>query len=192
MSDLPRVLLLGDSIRHGYQPWVAKLLGGKAEVIGPIENCQCSYYTLLSLDRWIEEVGKPDIVHWNNGIHDSGHHFARCPAQIPFDMYRANLGFILDKLTALTDKIIWATITPVHPDKPFIDTEFSWRNEEIDKYNAVARELMESRGVQINDLGALVRSGGPKFFSEDQLHLSDAGQKACATAVAGSVGTNIE
>ncbi len=34
MSDFPRVLLLGDSIRQSYQPWVARLLGGEAEVIG--------------------------------------------------------------------------------------------------------------------------------------------------------------
>ena len=95
-------------------------------------------------------LGKPDIVHWNNGIHDSGHNPARSPIQIPIDVYRTNLESILDRLTALTLNVIWATITPVHPDRPFRDTEWAWRNEEIDQYNEVARTLIESRGVLIN------------------------------------------
>ena len=187
MSDIPSVLLLGDSIRMSYQPHVARLLDGTAKVVGPADNCQYSLYTLSSLNRWIGELGQPDIVHWNNGIHDSGHNPARSPVQIPIDMYRANLEFILDQLTALTPNIIWATITPVHPDRPFRDTEWSWRNEEIDQYNDVARELMESMGVRINDLHALVWSNVSGFLSEDQLHLSATGQEACARAVASAV-----
>lgn len=186
---MPRVLLLGDSIRMSYQPHVAHLLDGRAEVVGPADNCQYSLYTLSSLDRWLEDLGKPDIVHWNNGIHDSGHNPARSPVQIPVDMYRANLEFILNRLTSLTPKVIWATITPVHPDRPFCVTEWSWRNEEINHYNDVARDLMESRGVPINDLHTLVRDNVSEFLSEDQLHLSEAGQEACAEAVANRVST---
>jgi len=172
-----------------YQPHVVRLLDGRAEVVGPADNCQYSLYTLSSLDRWIGELGTPDIVHWNNGIHDSGHNPARSPVQIPIDMYRANLDFILKRLTALTPKVIWATTTPVHPDRPFRDTEWSWHNEEIDQYNGVARELMESQGVPINDLHALVWAHPSEFLSEDQLHLSEVGQEACTQAVADCIST---
>ena len=37
-AELPKVLLLGDSIREGYAPLVAKKLAGRAEVISPKEN----------------------------------------------------------------------------------------------------------------------------------------------------------
>ena len=191
MSDTPKVLLLGDSIRMSYQPHVARLLDGKAEVVGPEDNCQYSLYTLSSLHRWIGTLGQPDMVHWNNGIHDSGHNPERSPVQIPIDMYRANLEFILSQLTALTPNVIWATTTPVHPDRPFLDTEWSWRNEEIDRYNAVARELMESHGLPINDLHALVWANVSEFLREDQLHLSEAGQKACGQAVADCVSMRV-
>ena len=184
MPDIPRVLLLGDSIRMSYQPHVAKLLDGKADVVGPADNCQYSLYTLSSLDRWIGELGKPDIVHWNNGIHDSGHNPARSPVQIPIDMYRANLEFILNRLIALTPRVVWATITPVHPDRLFIKTEWAWRNEEIDQYNKVASGLMTSRGIPVNDLHTLVWNNVSGLLSEDQLHLSEDGQNACADAVA--------
>ena len=187
MSKTPRVILLGDSIRASYQSHVARLLNGRAEVVGPKDNCQYSLYTLSSLNRWINDLGRPAIVHWDNGIHDCGHNPDRSPVQIPIDMYRSNLEFILNQLTSLTPNVIWATITPVHPDRPFRDTVWSWRNEEIDQYNAVARELMESRGVPINDLHNLVSSNYSGFLSQDQLHLSEAGQKTCAQAVTSAV-----
>lgn len=189
MPKLPKVLLLGDSIRMSYQPHVARLLSDRAEVVGPADNCQYSLYTLSSLDGWITALGKPDIVHWNNGIHDSGHNPARSPIQIPIDVYRTNLESILDRLTALTPNVIWATITPVHPDRPFRETEWAWRNEEIDQYNEVARTLIESRGVLINDLHTLVWNNVSEFLSEDQLHLSDSGQEVCARAVVDCVAT---
>ena len=189
MLKLPKVLLLGDSIRMSYQPHVARLLSDRAEVVGPADNCQYSLYTLSSLDGWITALGKPDIVHWNNGIHDSGHNPARSPIQIPIDVYRTNLESILDGLTALTPNVIWATITPVHPDRPFRDTEWAWRNEEIDQYNEVARTLIESRGVLINDLHTLVWNNVSEFLSEDQLHLSESGQEVCARAVVDCVAT---
>ena len=192
MPDVPKVLLLGDSIRMSYQPHVGALLDGKAKVVGPADNCQYSLYTLSSLDRWIEALGEPDIIHWNNGIHDSGHNPARSPVQIPIDMYRANLEFILAQLTALTPKVIWATITPVHPERPFLNTEWAWRNEEIDQYNNVARELMTNKGIPINDLHTRIWDNLGEFLSEDHLHLSEAGQKACARAVAESVSLLLE
>ena len=192
MPDTPKVLLLGDSIRMSYQPLVARLLDGRAQVVGPSDNCQYSLFTLSSLGRWIGELGQPDIVHWNNGIHDAGHNPARNPVQIPIDMYSANLEFILDILVAWTPKVIWATSTPVHPDRPFRDTEWSWRNEEIDRYNDAALQLMDSRGVPINDLHALVWANMPEFLSQDQLHLSEAGEKACAQAAVDSVSILLE
>ena len=95
--------------------------------------------------------------------------------------------FILARLTTLTPKVIWATTTPVHPDRPFRNTEWAWRNEEIDQYNNVARELMTSRGIPINDLHMLVWSNGSEFLSEDPLQLSEVGQEACARAVVESI-----
>ena len=184
MPDLPRVLLLGDSIRMSYQPHVKSLLLDKAEVVGPEDNCQYSLYTLSSLNRWIEKLGKPDVVHWNNGIHDSGHNPGRSPVQIPIDTYGANLAFILDQLIVMTPKVIWASTTPVDPARLFNETEWSWRNEEIDRYNNVAKTLMERREVPINDLHVLVWANMDEYLADDLLHLSELGQRACAKAVA--------
>ena len=187
MADPPRVLLLGDSIRMSYQPLVTRILDGKATVVGPADNCQFSLYTLSSLDRWLGELGQPDVVHWNNGIHDAGHNPNRSPVQIPLDVYRENLEFILRRLRALTPHVIWAASTPVHPQRPFTDDQWSWRNGEIDRYNAAAAEVMQANAVPTNDLHRLVWANVDDYLAEDQLHLSAAGQEACADAVAAAV-----
>ena len=183
MGTTPRVLLLGDSIRMSYQPRVTELLSGRAEVVGPAENCQFSAFTLEALDRWLAEIGQPDIVHWNNGLHDVGHNPDRSPVQYPLDAYLANLRAILARLRDTEAAVIWATMTPVHPNRPFVTTEWWWRNEEIDAYNAAARELMCTEGVPVNDLHAIVASDCNQYLAADMLHLSEAGVHRCAAAV---------
>jgi len=183
----PKVLLLGDSIRMSYQPIVAELLVDEAEVVGPAENCQFSLYTLSALQRWLAELGNPDIVHWNNGIHDAGHNPNRRPIQIPLDVYAGNIELILKSLQATNAQVIWGTITPVHPERPFRDDEWAWRNEEIGRYNDAALAIMAEQGVPVNDLHAVVSSDVGRYLAEDMLHLSEEGQHACAEAVAGAV-----
>ena len=187
MKHTPKVLLLGDSIRMSYQPIVANALQGFADVVGPEENCQYSLYTLASLERWLDQLGNPDIVHWNNGIHDVGHNPARSPLQIPIEMYRLILEFILQRLQGTGAQIIWATSTPVHPERPFVNDQWSWRNEEIEQYNSVALDLMKNRGIPVNDLHSIVMSDVDGNLSEDQLHLSEIGKANCADAVVASI-----
>jgi len=184
----PKVLLLGDSIRMSYQPIVVKKLETRAEVVGPGENCQYSQYTLCSLDRWIKQFGKPDIVHWNNGLHDVGHNFNRKPAQVPLETYVANLELIIERLKALTSRIVWASSTPVQPDEQAKVTSWTFRNDEIVRYNQAAVALMRKQAVPVNDLHAVVCAHRREYFSADQVHLNAAGREACADAIVKAVG----
>ena len=185
--SLPKVLLLGDSIRMSYQPVVAELLADRAQVVGPAENCQFSLYTLSALDRWVRELGQADIVHWNNGIHDAGHNPARTPLQIPLDAYRAHIDLIAGRLLALTPHVVWATSTPVHPQRPFRDDTWSWRNGELEQYNRAALEVAARHSLPVNHLHALVWSNVDAYLADDQLHLSPEGIDQCAGAVVAAV-----
>jgi len=184
---MKRVMLLGDSIRMSYQAPVARRLADEAEVWGPEENCQYSLYTLSALPRWLGQFQEPAVVHWNNGIHDVGHNPHRAPVQMPLEVYRANVGHILDVLLPTRARVVWATMTPVHPQRPFRPDQWSWRNGEIDAYNAAALEVVTARGIPVNDLHGLVQADPDGLLSEDQLHLSEAGVEACADAVAAAV-----
>jgi len=187
MGDLPRVLLLGDSIRLSYQEEVARLLEERAMVVGPEENCQFSAHTLANLERWLDELGTPRIVHWNNGLHDVGHNPARTPVQYSLQVYLANLEAILGALRKTGVKVIWATTTPVHPDRLFDPSSWSWRNSEIDCHNEAALSLMRAGGVPVNDLHAIVGADPDALLCDDGLHLSQEGVERCARAVATAV-----
>jgi lysophospholipase L1-like esterase len=188
--SLPKVLLLGDSIRMSYQPLVADRLAGKAEVVGPAVNGQFSLHTLASLGHWFETLGTPDVVHWNNGIHDAGHNAMRSPRQIPLDDYVGNLGHIIQRIHEnRTKHLIFATSTPPHPDKPFDpDTpNWSWKHGDIERYNAAAVEVMSKHNVPVNDLYRIVAADPDRMLDADQLHLSDEGKARCADAVVQAV-----
>ncbi|MDP7741669.1 MAG: SGNH/GDSL hydrolase family protein [Lentisphaeria bacterium] len=183
MHSRPRVLLLGDSIRSSYQPLVAKLMADRADVVGPDENGRFAAHTHSRLAGWLAELGRPDIVHWNNGLWDCGHWWEREPEQIPLDQYVATLRRILDDLRALTQSIIWATTTPIHEDRIAGQYGFDYTNKEIDTYNAAALAVMTAEGVAVNDLHAVISADVGENLGEDLLHLSERGQQRCAAAV---------
>src|SRR5512135_3262286 len=68
-AQLPKVVLVGDSIRLGYAPIVARLLSGKATVVSVEANGGDSANVLRNLEEWVVKE-KPDIVHLNAGLHD--------------------------------------------------------------------------------------------------------------------------
>src|SRR5437763_10538543 len=67
--ELPKVVLVGDSIRLGYAPLVAKRLSGKARVVSVEANGGDSANVLAHLDEWVIRE-KPAVVHLNCGLHD--------------------------------------------------------------------------------------------------------------------------
>jgi hypothetical protein len=185
-KPLPRIALLGDSIRMSYQPKVGELLAGRAEVMGPTDNCRFALYTVERAPEWFAGFGKVDAVHWNNGLWDCGFYAYRGPKQFSLEDYITNLRTMLAALRkthAPGAKIIWATCTPQHPARPFRPETYSWRCEDIRRYNAAAAELMLGEGVQINDLHAVISSNCDGMLSADQIHLSPDGVDACARAV---------
>ncbi|MBN1518235.1 SGNH/GDSL hydrolase family protein [Candidatus Sumerlaeota bacterium] len=180
------VMCLGDSIRQFYQPYATVELGDDAYVIGPWDNCQYALYTLSTLDIWIKETATPQIVHWNNGLHDLGHNPNRSPEQMPVDMYVENLRFILNRLRDYTPKIIFALTTPVKP-MPVVPGMWWWDNNDVIKYNKAAKALMESEGVPINDLYSVVYPHIDEYIGSDGVHPTAKGCKAMGRAVAKSI-----
>ena len=66
--------------------------------------------------------------------------------QVPLDDYRANLEKIVARLKKTGAALIWCSTTPMnHPDVYRLP-------DDVDRYNEVAKEVMEKNGVRINDL----------------------------------------
>lgn len=184
-----KILLLGDSIRMGYQPFVQDILKNEADVWGPAENCAYALYTATRLSAWLEESGVPDLVHWNNGLHDSGCNLRRGPIQFSIGDYLRNLEEIYKQLQATGAKIIWATTTPVSKVPTQIPF-WSFSNEDIKKYNLVASNFATTHNLVINDLHALL-DDKEEYFSEDHIHLNEDGRKVLAQQVVSILRANI-
>ena len=85
---MKHVILLGDSIRMGYQGEATGGLADAAYVWGPDVNCQTSANILVHLRPWV--LDRPcDILHLNAGLHDLKIERRGEPVhQVPIDAYR--------------------------------------------------------------------------------------------------------
>ena len=64
---MKNLLLLGDSIRRGYDSFVQEKLAGRMNVYFSEDNGRFAQYTLRALNNWVGELSLPEIhlVHWN-------------------------------------------------------------------------------------------------------------------------------
>ena len=70
---MKKIVLIGDSIRMGYDKYVKESLDGIAEVYYPEENCKFAEYVLRFIGEWKKRGEWPcdiDLVHWNAGLWD--------------------------------------------------------------------------------------------------------------------------
>ena len=171
--DLPRVVLIGDSITRGYYPAVEQNLAGKAYVARITTSKAIGDPALLAeLATFLTQV-RFDVVHFNIGMHGWAYSEAEYREQFP-----ALVAAI--RKAAPEAKLIWASTTPVRKDRP---TGAS--NERIQARNRIARAFAESQSVPVNDLHALMEPHGD--LHTDDVHFSKEGSALMAGQVAEAV-----
>ena len=183
-AELPKVLLLGDSIREGYAPIVAKKLEGVAEVIAPKENGGDTANTLKMLDKWLE-AGKPVVVHFNCGLHDLKFGTKTSAFQVPPDDYAKNLKLIAERLKKETPYLVFATTTPIIDDRHAArKADFDRFDKDVKAYNDRAVKVMLELGIPVDDLYRIVQDGGPAtMLGKDGTHYTPTGYERLADAV---------
>lgn len=182
IADLPRVLLIGDSVSMGYTLPTRALLAGKANVHRPPTNCGATSVGLAGLDKWLGEK-KWDVIHFNFGLHD-----AKLPPEgvrhSPPDVYEKNLRELVARLRTTGAKLIWATTTPVPNGGNLTPTR---RFGSVERYNAIAKKVMEENGVAIDDLHAAIAPQVAELQRANDVHFTDAGSELLAKQVAASI-----
>lgn len=167
---MKKVLLLGDSIRMGYDKAVKRSLEGKAEVYFPQENCRFASYLLRNISdyRQLSDNQPFDVIHWNAGLWDCLRLFEEDP-HTPLDVYAYYIDRVCIRLKKLypNAKIIFATSTKVQSEK--MDKDFKRYNEEIEEYNRTAVEVVKKHGFPVNDLYA-VSDTLPEEAHSDSVH----------------------
>lgn len=195
-EKLPKVVLIGDSIRLGYAPAVAKKLEGKAVVVGPKANGGDSDNVLKNLKAWAV-AEKPDVVHFNCGIHDTKKDKKTGKFQVSPEQYEANLRKIVETLRKETKAtVIFATTTPIIDEraaKGRADAAYELLDASTVEYNRIAAKVMKELNVPVNDLRAACGEGDDrgKLITADGVHFTPDGRTRLGDTVADFVSKHL-
>ena len=165
-DDLPRVLLVGDSITQGYYGEAAKALAGKAYVGRLTTSLSVCHPAFLDLLVPVLRSWRFDVIQFNNGIHGEGY---------TLEEYREGLErtFRFLEKRGRGAKLLWAATTPAR-----FSTENAERNAQVEERNAAALELCRKHGIPVIDLHALMKD-------KDELHRDDFHYKGEALRIQG-------
>lgn len=176
--SMDRVLLIGDSISVGYTNPVIERLKGIALVDRLANSKGINDPALYKEITYMLSEYRYRAIHFNNGLH--GWH-------VPDDVYASCLRQMVQVLRQYGQgaKLVWANSTPVADpdDKAVVNEE---KNPLVVRRNEIAREIMQSYDIPINDLYQLVL-GKAEFRSRDVFHFSPEGQVAQGEAVANAI-----
>lgn len=184
--NLPRVLLIGDSISMGYTIPVRERLKGKANVHRIPANGGPTTRGLQSIDKWLGD-GDWDLIHFNWGIHDL-RHMEDGKRQVEPEDYEKNLRALVQKLKATGAKLIWAAITPI--PKPPLKPERTFGDET--EYNLIAAKVMAEHDIPTNDLHAWVLPRFSELQKPQDLHYQPEGSEFLADKVAAEIEKALE
>lgn len=166
-----KIMLIGDSIRMGYDKFVKTALDGVAEVFYPDENCRFAEYVLRYAHEWKKQLktgDDVDLVHWNAGLWDALELFGDEPLSTT-DYYENAIRRIYSRLKLLFPKAkqIFALSTPVQEEK--MSATFHRHNSTIRQYNEIAVKALKDTDIVINDLYS-VADALPESAHSDAVH----------------------
>lgn len=176
-DDLPRVLLVGDSITRGYFNGVEKQLAGKAHC-ARLTTSKCVSDPTFNDDLLLlMKQYKFSVIHFNNGLHGWGY---------TEDQYQDGLK---ETVTAIMEhsaeaKLIWATTTPIR-EQSNLQT-FASQTDRVIIRNKLAADIMHNQKASVDELFNLVKDH-PEWQSPDGVHFNETGNEALAKQVAESV-----
>lgn len=179
------VVLIGDSIRMGYEEAVKLHLADAASIWTPKQNGGNSANVLKNLDDWAISQ-KPDVVHINCGLHDLRKEFDAEESAIPLPQYTDNVRSILTRLKNETSaKVLFALTTPVNEKWHHERKGFDRFEADVDAYNKAASSVAQELDVEIDDLFKVVMDAGrDDIMSQDGVHYTDEGYRVLGKAVA--------
>lgn len=167
-NDLPRVLLIGDSITRGYFKDVENHLEGKAYCARVTTSKSIGDPYLLPEVELMLKQYRFKVIHVNNGLHGPSY---------TEEQYGKAFGPFMDAMVGQAQgaRVIWTSTTPYKDGKE--------RNERVKARNRIAAAYVSEHGLAIDDLFALVVDH-PEYYSNDGVHFNKTGVELQARQVA--------
>jgi len=170
--ELPRVLLIGDSVSRGYTQATRNALAGKANVHRAPANCGPTASGLKNMEVWLGD-GKWEVIHFNFGIHDRN---------TPIADYTQRLEQLIERMKKTGAKLVWASTTPI-PDDPAKKQSAA----SIVERNEAAAELMKKHGVPMDDLFTAITPHLSEMQNPNDVHFNAGGYDFLGGTVAEAI-----
>jgi hypothetical protein len=177
-NDLPRVLLIGNSITQSYYSFVEDSLKGKAYVAYYTTSRGIQDPVLFEEIKNLIKHHKFSIIHFNNGLHG-----------IDYTASQYKKG--LKKLIRILKKhgrgaeLIGATSTWVLPGFDWGKTD-EFNQNLIETRNEILTMTCKVENIQVNDLYNVTKDH-PEWFSADKIHYNESGRRELGKQVVGFI-----
>lgn len=200
--DLPRVLVIGDSISMNYHEAAKAALEGEANYHRIEDNAASVIHGVRNADLWLgnhrEEGLHWDVIQFNHGLHDlKQSHDKESDTWgeyvVPLDEYRENLEKLIAILKKTGAELIWCSTTPVPNDNK---GRYARRKGAAAEFNEAAMEIVEKHPeILVTDLYQVVEDS--PVFDEwrkgTDVHFYRAEEReALGEAVAGTVRESLD
>lgn len=163
-TNLPRVLLIGDSITRAYFPDVERILSNKAYVARLASSAFVSDPGLLKQIQLVLSQYHFAVIHFNNGMHGWQHSEMEYAAAFP-KFLNAIHKYAPDAT------LIWANTTPIKVSPASPDGQTRATDERIVARNSIARKFVKAAGIMVDDLNTPML-GHPEYHV-DNVHFND-------------------
>jgi len=205
--DLPRVLVVGDSISMNYHDVTRAELAGVANYHRIDGNGGPSDRGVACMELWLGDYKQRglhwDLIQFNHGLHDLKQFYDEETRiygahQVEPQVFKQNLEREIAMMRGTGARLMWCSTTPVPNDSigRWAEGTMGRRKDEDLVFNRAALEVMENHpDILVNDLNKAVRESGAldewregkdvHFWREDE---QDIVGKAVAFAVRKALG----
>ena len=180
LDDKPRVLLVGDSITHGYQGLVREMLRGVCRVDYVATSYAIDNKLYVALVEGMAGNSRYDVIHINHGLH--GIHMSP-------RTYKSKMKKLLERLKK-NSKIIVAETTFVYnggnkrPHKAWM--------KRVRERNEIVGELVTLLDLELDKLFEISKKMPKEYRAEDGTHYVEEGYKTLATEVVKTIRETLE
>jgi hypothetical protein len=185
--DLPRILVVGDSISMNYHRAAKEALEGIANYHRIDGNGGPSDRGVVCMELWLGDYTQEgmhwDVIQFNHGLHDLKQWYDEETGQygthmVPVDAYQKNLEREIRIMKKTGAKLVWCTTTPVPRDSVgrWKEGTMGRQQDEDLVYNRAARELMKRHPeIAINDINTFIRESDAfdEWRKQNDVHFWD-------------------
>ena len=190
--NLPRILIIGDSISMGYTLELRQMFAGRANVYRiPGNGGDCTRF-LTNYAKYLGAGTNWDLILFNWGLHDlvrqnpaDKTYDSAFPPRFTVTEYSNHLEQCVALLEATGAHLVWASTTPVPPA-----AAGRIAGDEVTR-NATAAAIMREHAITTADLYSLISHGPNYHAGPGNVHYTGTGYQVLAKKIAEVIGQKL-